>query len=54
MNEGIDHARELQQQADKELLDEANERARRHQSANEKLMKAFKDIEDQRTAGRSA
>lgn len=50
MTEGLDHARELQQQADKALLDEANERARRHQLANESLLKAFADIEDQRQA----
>lgn len=50
MNEGLDHARELEQQAAKALLDEANERARRHQLANEKLLKAFADIEDQRAA----
>lgn len=39
-------------QAKSDLLDQANERARRHQTANDALLKAFKDIEDQRAANK--
>lgn len=37
-------------EAEHDLLDQINDSARRHQSANDKLLEAFADIEDQRAA----